>query len=124
MKIYLLFSQLFQIEKSKGPSLEKAYLYSVDKQQVSFIDIASSSDEPLTPDSHQDNGTLTRSRTSASNIYGTSIRFLVFEDDFSKFIGINQFFFFLKRFRIRPWSSDYLVPLLLSLYLHNNGGNR
>ena len=38
-------SSYSQVERNKGPSLEKAYLYTVDKQQVSFIDIDGSTQE-------------------------------------------------------------------------------
>lgn len=66
------------MEKHKGPFLEKAHLYSVDKQQVSFIDIASSSDETTSPDSNQDTSFLSRSRSNMSSITGSQLLILSF----------------------------------------------
>ncbi|XP_065213470.1 rho GTPase-activating protein 17-like isoform X2 [Planococcus citri] len=59
-----------EAEKGKGPSLEKAHLYSVDKQQVSFIEIASSPDDSSPTDTsvstNHEYSTL-RSRSSFSS---------------------------------------------------------
>lgn len=66
------------MEKNKGPSLEKAHLYSVDKQQVSFIEIASAVDEGSTNESsvNHDHSTL-RSRPSFSNSGGIFLLYCV-----------------------------------------------